>query len=135
MSEETADKIDAMIKGKTPHKCSNWAINKNDTCTISDELGYEYKHDFFSSTLQEADYILNGDRQADYADPKENFERIAKIVSIATNKNITPSDIATVMITIKLLRENNKHKRDNCVDGAAYFEIMNRVNENSHDDI
>ena len=89
----------------------------------------------FSSTLQEADYILNGDRQADYADPKGNFERIAKIVSIATNKEITPSDIATVMITIKLLRENNKHKRDNCVDGAAYFEIMNRVNENSHDDI
>ena len=101
---------------------------------LLDDIDREKKRISFSSTLQEADYILNGDRQADYADPKENFERIARIVSIATNKDITPSDIATVMITIKLLRENNKHKRDNCVDGAAYFEIMNRVNEGKEKD-
>lgn len=119
MSEEIGDKIDAMIKDKTEK--------------LYDDIGrcydFDYTHSSFSSTLQEADYILNGDSQADYADPKENFDRIAKIVSIATNKEITPSDIATVMITIKLLRENNKHKRDNCVDGAAYFEIRNNVNK------
>lgn len=81
------------------------------------------------SILQEADRIVNGDRQADYSDPVENFKHIAAIASAILKKNLAPTDCAIVMIAVKLARESYRHKRDNLVDLAGYTEILHRIKE------
>ena len=81
------------------------------------------------SILQEADRIVNGDRQADYSDPVENFRHIAAIASAIRKKELTAEDCAVVLMAVKLARENFKHKRDNLVDLAGYTEILHRIRE------
>ena len=81
------------------------------------------------SILLEADLILNGDRQADYSDPVDSFERISKLVSILTGKEITADDCCKVLMAVKLVRESFRHKRDNLVDLCGYSEILNRIKD------
>ena len=81
------------------------------------------------SILQEAEIILNGDRQADYSDPVENFQRISNITSAILDKVITPEECCVVLMAVKHARENFNHKRDNMVDLAAYAEILHRIKE------
>ena len=81
------------------------------------------------SILQEADRIVNGDRQADYSDPVENFKHIAAIASAILKKKLAPEDCCVVLMAVKLARENFKHKRDNLVDLAGCTEILHRINE------
>ena len=81
------------------------------------------------SILSEAERIVNGDRQADYSDPVENFKHISAIASSISKENLSPTTCAIVMIAVKLARENYKHKRDNLVDLAGYVEILNRIKE------
>ena len=81
------------------------------------------------SILREADRIVNGDRQADYSDPVENFKHIAAIASAIRKKELAPEDCAVVLMAVKLARENFKHKRDNLVDLAGYTEILHRIKE------
>ncbi len=81
------------------------------------------------SILSEAERIVNGDRQADYSDPVENFKHISSIASAISKKCLSPTDCAIVMIAVKLARENYKHKRDNLVDLAGYVEILHRIKE------
>ena len=81
------------------------------------------------SILSEAERIVNGDRQADYSDPVENFKHIADIASAISKENLSPTTCAIVMIAVKLARENYKHKRDNLVDLAGYVEILSRIKE------
>lgn len=81
------------------------------------------------SILQEADKIVNGDRQADYSDPVENFKHIAKIASAILKKDLSAKDCVVVMIAVKTAREMYKHKRDNLVDKAGYTEILHRIME------
>ena len=82
------------------------------------------------SILSEAERIVNGDRQADYSDPVENFKHIAEIASAIMGKDITAEECCIVMIAVKLARESYRHKRDNLVDLAGYAEILNRIKEN-----
>ena len=81
------------------------------------------------SILYEAERIVNGERQADYSDPVENFKHISSIASSISKENLSPTTCAIVMIAVKLARENYKHKRDNLVDLAGYVEILNRIKE------
>lgn len=80
-----------------------------------------------SSILLEAERILTGERDTDYGDPVENFSRIAEIASLLSGEKLTPETCVTVMIAVKLSREQYKHKRDNLVDLVAYIEILNRI--------
>lgn len=79
------------------------------------------------SILEEASKIIEGARQADYSDPVENFERIAKIASVLNSREETPVSCCNVLIAVKLAREAFRHKRDNLVDLAGYAEILNRM--------
>jgi len=81
------------------------------------------------SILQEADRIVNGERQTDYSDPVENFKQIASIASAILKKELTSEDCAVVLMAVKLARENYRHKRDNLVDLAGYTEILHRIKE------
>jgi hypothetical protein len=79
------------------------------------------------SILIEADEIVNGCRAADYGDAVESFQRIAALVSILANRPFTPLECCLVLKAVKLVRESNKHKRDNLVDESGYAEIENRI--------
>ena len=81
------------------------------------------------SILSEAERIVNGDRQADYSDPVENFKHISAIASSISKEELSPTTCAIVMIAVKLARESYKHKRDNLVDLAGYVEILHRIKE------
>lgn len=82
------------------------------------------------SILQEAERIINGERQVDYADPVVNFKNIAECASLISGKELTASDCCNVLIAVKLMRERNSHKRDNLVDLCGYAEIFSRIKEN-----
>ena len=84
------------------------------------------------SILEEAQEILEGDRESDYGDPVANFNRISGIASSILDYTITPEECVVVMMAVKLSREHYKHKRDNLVDLVAYTEIYNRVKEQNN---
>ena len=82
--------------------------------------------------LEEAQEILEGDRESDYGDPVANFGRIARIASSILDEDISPEQCVVVMMAVKLSREQYKHKRDNLVDLVAYTEIYNRIREQNN---
>ena len=83
------------------------------------------------SVLEEAQRILNGDRDADYGDPVENFKNISKIAKFL-GVEINPADCCKVMLAVKIAREGYKSKRDNLVDFAAYADILNQIKEDKN---
>lgn len=83
-----------------------------------------------TSILVEAENLVNGDRQKAYGTPEENFGRWSHLCWASGRenlKNLTPADLAFIMVLGKLAREANSHKRDNQVDGAAYLELFERL--------
>lgn len=79
--------------------------------------------------LEEASKLVDSDRRADYGPLEESMSAIATVWTVVLRKklkaNVTvdASDVALLMAGLKLCREANAHKRDNLVDGAAYFHI------------
>ena len=83
-----------------------------------------------SSILEYAKELLNGDRQKQYGDPVENYEKIATIYNTLNGiVSLDAEDIALIMVIVKLVREQHQHKADNLIDAAAYLEIYNRIKE------
>ncbi len=88
------------------------------------------------SVCQEAHRIQGGDRQQDYGSPKQNFEDIAKswhaylyIKYKGDDYHITASDVANMMILMKMCRNLHKPKRDNWVDICGYAQCGAKVEE------
>lgn len=83
------------------------------------------------SEMLEANRLVNGDRQADYGTPRENYEGIAKVWSgILTrilHRDITPGEAALMMVGLKLQREAMKPKRDNIVDANGYLLVYAHI--------
>lgn len=73
------------------------------------------------SILSEAERLVNGPKRADYGSVEESFKAIASAWSIVLKREITPHQVALCMAGLKLCREAHAPKRDNRVDGAAYF--------------
>jgi hypothetical protein len=65
-----------------------------------------------------------------YGDIEANFERIAKIATILTNKDISPFDIAIIMSAVKLSRiANSPSYSDSYVDLINYISFANSLKE------
>lgn len=77
----------------------------------------------------EAHRLINGARREAYGAKSESFKRVAKVWSAVLLHPVTPEQVALCMAGLKLIREAKKHGRDNCVDGAAYFELAHEVAE------
>lgn len=83
--------------------------------------------------LREAQAAVYGDRQVDYGHPRRNFTRTAigwqmvLMDKLADGESITPEDVALCMVQVKVAREVHEPKRDNRVDGAGYFETLDRL--------
>jgi hypothetical protein len=85
------------------------------------------------SVLTEAQGLVHGDRNASYGPPIEDFGRTAGMVSAMLahklKEPLTAEEVGLFMVCVKLSRQINKPKRDNCVDGAGYFECVQWISD------
>jgi hypothetical protein len=72
--------------------------------------------------LREAATIIAGDRDVQYGGPEENFTRIAKIWSVIVGAEISPEDVAMMMVGLKVARYASKSgfQPDTWIDIAGY---------------
>lgn len=71
-------------------------------------------------------------RQGSYDKPENNFIRIADfwntyLKSRPEQTDLTPKDVALMMVLLKIARELYSHKTDNLVDGAGYLQCAEIV--------
>lgn len=79
------------------------------------------------SILQEADELINGDRNYAYDHPLDNFNRIKKGWEVIFGIDITEEQVGLAMAWVKIARESYRHKRDNLTDGAGYLGTIEMV--------
>lgn len=77
--------------------------------------------------LQAAEKIINGDRAKAYGSPLVSCTKIATLWGVVLNCEITPEQVAMCMIQLKIVREMNRHQKDNIIDIAGYAGIMEKI--------
>lgn len=76
--------------------------------------------------LQEAIRLITGDRNVTYGSPTQNFQDTADVLNVLLREKlkpgqkITPGEVASIMIGLKLVRQIAQPKRDNWTDIAGY---------------
>lgn len=76
------------------------------------------------SVLQEADRLINGNRQADYGHPLDNYQRIAALWSAILGQPVTAEQAVLCMVAMKMARLCHSLKRDSIVDLAGYAGLL-----------
>lgn len=70
---------------------------------------------------EEALHVINGERQDQYGNPEDTFFRIACLWSSYLGREVEGSDVANMMILLKMAREKEgRGKKDNYVDIIGY---------------
>lgn len=82
-----------------------------------------------NSILQEAEALTQGARQSAYGNALEAYTRITGAFNAITGHNLSPQEGIMFMIFLKLDREKHKPARDNRVDGAGYFAVLDMAME------
>jgi hypothetical protein len=78
------------------------------------------------SILKTASEIISGERNDQYGSPEESFSTIARLWNVYLNncRNgrdfITKTDVAMMMILLKVARTNGEPTKDSLVDIAGY---------------
>ena len=71
--------------------------------------------------LAEAASLVDGDRNAQYGDPRQDFQRTAVMWGAYLGVDIEPHDVAALMAILKVSRIRwSPGKRDSWVDLAGY---------------
>lgn len=104
----------------------------------------EFKRDY-ASVLSEAADIVKGDRQEDYGDISTSFNQIAGYWSVYLTRllrtgsvwddqpanglriTLTGTDVANLMMLLKISRAQNKSDRDSYVDIAGYVACVDML--------
>jgi hypothetical protein len=81
------------------------------------------------SIFEEGAQIVDGPRHEDYGDFHHNMKDIALVWSGILGVRIKAKEVALCMAGLKLVRESNKHKRDNGVDAVGYMGIAHEIGE------
>ena len=77
---------------------------------------------------EEALKTINGERQDQYGNPEDAFFRIACLWSSYLGREVEGSDVANMMILLKMAREKEgKGKKDNYVDLIGYAALAARM--------
>jgi len=79
------------------------------------------------SITDEAKAIVIGDRQQDYGDMSDSFNRIAGMWSAYLGKHVDALDVAKMMILLKVSRAKNNNHRDSYVDIVGYVECADQL--------
>ena len=88
------------------------------------------------TVLEEAQSLIYGDRQQSYGSAKQNFKDTATGWSVILSKRnedyveVTPEDVAMMMVWLKVCRQNNKPGRDNIVDICGYAGCVEKIEKN-----
>tara|TARA_R100000935_G_scaffold55909_1_gene86502 strand:- start:459 stop:734 length:276 start_codon:yes stop_codon:yes gene_type:complete len=80
--------------------------------------------------LQEACELINGERARDYGDAYLNHARIAALWSTYTQSkttDLTPVDVAMMMVLVKVARTIENPKTDSFVDIAGYSALASEM--------
>lgn len=85
------------------------------------------------SVLKEAHKIVNSVRAGEYGDPVRNAVREAIIMTVTTGRTVTPIDVCSMKLSMKLVRSRRSYRRDTNVDIAGYAEIQERVQQGMRD--
>ena len=83
----------------------------------------------YNDIFAEADSLVKGDRRQAYGSVAESFLNIAAIWSVVLKRTITAQEVAKCMIGMKLVREANKHGKDNLVDLCGYSKLLQELEE------
>lgn len=74
-----------------------------------------------SECLDKAKEIINGARQENYGKPEKNFNQIASYWSLYLDHDVSATDVALMMVLMKLARLQNKpDHEDSWIDIAGY---------------
>jgi hypothetical protein len=84
------------------------------------------------SILDEAQVLVNGPRAEAYGD---SLIYASYLWSAYTELEIEPSDVALMMVLLKVARQKNQAARDNLVDAAGYVELAWRFVEQEREAI
>jgi hypothetical protein len=80
------------------------------------------------SIQKEVADIISGQRQTDYGNASESFDRIAKLWSAYLGMRVYKRDVANLMILLKVSRDRNRPKHDNMVDIIGYATLADLLN-------
>ena len=82
------------------------------------------------SINQQAEHLVNGDRQWSYDHPLENCERIGIIWGVILDRpSVEPEKVALMLAGMKIAREVYRHKEDNLVDLAGYSACTQMIHD------
>lgn len=84
--------------------------------------------------LLEAEKLTNNDRKEQYGNIQESFNLYSEILKTCFGLELKPTEIAKVMMAIKLGRQKFRHKMDNLVDLAGYTKILGVLQEGESKD-
>lgn len=76
-----------------------------------------------TEVLETASSLINGDRQATYGTPQENFGAVAQMWSAYLGQDVAPHDVCHMMALLKIARLRNGPHEDSSIDGAAYLAL------------
>jgi hypothetical protein len=79
------------------------------------------------SIVEDAKYIVHGERQQDYGNMADSFTRIAGLWSAYLGINIDSFDVGKMMILLKVSRAKNDNHRDSYVDIVGYVECIDQL--------
>jgi hypothetical protein len=84
--------------------------------------------------LEQAQQLINGDRKNDYGDAYLNHQRIADLwttyLSQSADIELSPTDVAVMMMLLKIARVMNQHKDDSYVDICGYAALAAEMSQN-----
>jgi hypothetical protein len=81
--------------------------------------------------LETAAKLINGDREAHYGTPQENFGRIAKGWAVILQSDVTPEQVALCMAWLKIARLVQGPHDDSYIDGAAYMALAGELRDDA----
>jgi Domain of unknown function (DUF6378) len=83
-----------------------------------------------SQILQTAEKLVSTDRSKTHGDKKVNHQNIASLWSAYLDFNISPKDVAILMVLLKLARtKTGQHNIDDYVDACGYSAIAGELND------
>lgn len=82
-----------------------------------------------SSILSEAHDLVTGDRQKDYGDPVECWDRTAKMFSAYLGIEVSARQASDMMILVKMSRLANGFHKDSYRDVAGYAWVSDQVGD------
>ena len=82
-----------------------------------------------SEVLAIAGELINGERQAHYGTPQDNFGTTAEMWTAYLGRDISPADVCHMMALLKIARLKRGPHRDSSIDACGYMALGAEVAE------